>query len=230
MKQYMKQYIIILVVVIILVIIIFNLNNKKEHYVISPTLEVDKINETVRQYYYNKENRQIENINVTKDLEIIDKTLYDELVEFKYPVGSFYVQYPDINANYDPQSELLFPIDKTPEKLFGGKWEDNWWEDGIFFRTGGTLSQENRNLGLQEWAVKHMYGWTSWAQPHYSEPSENLRGVFTTKDQKEGRTDGGGGGNDNGGSNTFDSNRMVLSSAGETRVKNRLIKVWRRIG
>ncbi len=224
----MNQKIIILIVVIILVIIILNLDNKKEHYVISPTLEVEKLNETVRQYYYNKQNREIENINVTKDVELLNKTLYTELVQFRYPVGAFYVQYSDINENYDSQSERLFPASTSPAQLFGGKWDDQWANEGIFFRTGGTLSQENRLLGLQEWGLKNMYGWTSWAQSNYGGVGNALAGVFVEYQQKGGSTDDGYG-NDNGGSNKFDSQKMALSSLGETRVKNRLIKVWRRV-
>jgi hypothetical protein len=224
----MNQKIIILIVVIILVITILNLDNKKEHYVISPTLEVEKLNETVRQYYYNKQNREIENINVTKDVELLNKTLYTELVQFRYPVGAFYVQYSDINENYDPQSERLFPASTAPAQLFGGKWEDQWPNEGIFFRTGGTLAQENRSLGLQEWGLKNMYGWTSWAQSNYDGIGNALAGVFVEYQQKSGKSDAGYG-DDNGGSNKFDSQKMALSSLGETRVKNRLIKVWRRV-
>jgi hypothetical protein len=224
----MKQYITILLVVIILVIIILHFNNKKEHYALSTSLDVDKINETVKQYYYNKDNREIESINIKNDIELLNKTLSQWLIEFKYPVGSFYVQYADINENYDPQTERLFPADKSPAQLFGGKWEDQWPDEGIFFRTGGTLSQENRLLGLQQWAVKNMYGWTSWAQADNDAPLRGNTGVFTTKDVKPGMCDDRDG-IDNGGSNNFDSSRMVISSTGETRVKNRLIKVWRRI-
>lgn len=220
----MKRYTIILVVVIILVIIILNLDSKKEHYVISPTLEVDKLNETVRQYYYNRENREIENINVSKDVELLNNTLYDELIQFKYPIGSFYVQYPDKNENYDAQSERLFPLDKSPGVLFGGKWEDQWGNDGVFFRTGGTVSMENRSYGRQDWAVKNLYGLTSWAQANNSSLGANLSGVFMSFDQKDGGCDDGAA-HDKGGSNVFDS----LGSNSETRVRNRLIKVWRRI-
>jgi hypothetical protein len=226
----MKQKIIILIVVIILVIIIFNLDSKKEHYVISPTLDVDKLNETVRQYYYNRENREIENINVSKDIELLNKTLHDELIQFKYPVGSFYVQFGDTNQAYDPQSNTLFPVDKSPEKLFGGKWEEQWRNDGIFFRTGGTLSMENRQYGRQDWAVKNLYGWTSWAQAHNGAEDNKRSGVFKGWDVKTGRTDGGNG-RDKGGSNVFDSSKMGSSAAssGEVRLRNRLIQVWRRI-
>jgi hypothetical protein len=220
----MKQYIVILIVVIILVIIILNLDSKKEHYVISPTLDIDKLNETVRQYYFNKENREIENINVSKDVELLNNTLYDELIQFKYPIGSFYVQFGDVNENYDAQSERLFPIDKSPAVLFGGKWEDQWSNDGVFFRTGGTLSMENRNFGRQDWAVKNLYGWTSWAQANSTNPELNRTGIFKLFENKGGKCDNGGG-NDRGGNNIFDS----LGSTGETRVRNRLIKVWRRI-
>ena len=225
----MKRYIVILIIVIILVVIIFNFHNKKEHYIITPTLEVEKINETVKQYFYNKENRQIENLNVSKDVDLLNKTLYQELVDFKYPVDSFYVQYADVRENFNPQKEVLFPEDKSPEKLFGGKWKDNFQDQGIFFRTGGKLSQEKRYYGLQEWAVKNMDGWTSWAQAHYTKPDQDLAGVFTKSITITGQCDDGAG-DTRGVSNLFDSSRApVNSSVGETRVKNRLIKVWRRI-
>ncbi len=214
-----------------MVIIILNLDSKKEHYVISPTLDVDKLNETVRQYYYNRENREIENINVSKDVELLNKTLYNELIQFKYKVGTFYVQFPDREQSYSAQSDTLFPVDKSPEALFGGKWEEQWGNDGIFFRTGGTLSMENRELGRQDWAVKNLYGWTSWAQGNNDNFDLNRGGVFKKPDQKNGRCDDGAG-HDKGGYNVFDTQnqgQINSSSSGETRLKNRLIKVWRRI-
>ncbi len=225
----MKQYIVILLAVIILIMLIYHSNNKKEHYDISPTLDIEKLKETVRQYYYNKDNRQIESINIKKDIEILNKSLSQWLIQFKYPIGSFYVQYADLNENYDPQSERLFPLDKSPAQLFGGRWEDQWFNDGIYFRTGGTLSQEGRNLGEQQWALKNLYGWTSWSQANYVNHDSPRNGVFSKIKVSSGATDDGGGW-DTGSYNDFDSSRLVTPSIGETRVKNRLIKVWRRVG
>ena len=225
----MKQYIVILLVVIILVICIYHLNNKKEHYALSPTLDIEKIKETVRQYYYNKDNRQIENLNVNKDIELLNKTLSQWLIEFKYPIGSYYVQYPDINQNYSAQTETVFPLDKSPEQLFGGVWDDQHFNQGVYYRTGGTLSQEGRTLGLQDWALKNMYGWTSWSQANYNDFKSPYSGVFSKIATGWGGTEENTG-NDRGTYNKFSSDKAISDSyTGEARVKNRLIRVWRRV-
>ena len=228
----MKRYIGLIIITIILVIMILKFNDKKEHYIVDPTMDVDKLSQTVRQYFNNRDNREIETINARKDVELLNKSLAKWLVEFRYPVGSFYVQYADINDNYDSQSERLFPVDKSPEQMFGGKWTEQWPNEGIFFRTGGTLSAEKRELGLQEWAVKRMYGWTAWVQANYwnwDNPKANISGVFTGYDSKDGPAEAGDD-HDRGGETKFDSSIQALPSDYETRVKNRLIKVWRRVG
>jgi hypothetical protein len=225
----MKRYIGLIIITIILVMLILKFNDKKEHYIVDPTMDVDKLSQTVRQYFNNRENREIETINARKDVELLNKSLSKWLVEFRYPVGSFYVQYGDINENYDAQSERLFPVDKSPEQMFGGKWTEQWPNEGSFFRTGGTLSQQNRILGLQQWAVKRMYGWTSWVQANRDNHRGSIGGVFSNIDLTRGGTDSNRGG-DNGGEIKFNSGLQSIPSNFETRVKNRLIKVWRRVG
>lgn len=61
-----------------------------------------------------------------------------------YPVGSFYVQYPDAASNVDATA---FPTSARPATMFGGTWVEQFNTENVFFRTAGT-DYQTRNAGL----------------------------------------------------------------------------------
>lgn len=61
-----------------------------------------------------------------------------------YPVGSFYVQYPDAASNTDATA---FPSAKRPATMFGGTWVEIFNTEGIVFQTAG-YDGAGRTAGL----------------------------------------------------------------------------------
>lgn len=51
-----------------------------------------------------------------------------------YPVGSFYVQYPDAASNDDATA---FPVSARPATMFGGTWVEQFNTEGVVFQTAG---------------------------------------------------------------------------------------------
>lgn len=68
--------------------------------------------------------------------------LVSALIDAVYPVGCFYVQYPDAASNTDA---IAFPTAYRPETLFGGTWVEQFNTEATFFRTGGTDGQTRTN-------------------------------------------------------------------------------------
>ena len=213
----------IIIILILIIFIIFFINNKKisEHLVnhtnIVPLIKrcSDIENETI-----------FSNINVMNTLKLNDKEFTQLVFEYSFPVGSFYVQFPDKDTSIDQNA---FPIDQTPERLFGGSWQEHWPNDSIYFRTRGMLSNEERDdNGFQDYATKHLYGSTSHSQTNYYDPASGNTGAFTSKKIDEIGTDGGGA-EMKGVRNYLDLGSEVLLSDIENRVKNRKIKIWKRV-
>lgn len=118
-----------------------------------------------------------------------------------WPIGSYYTQYPAANSNDDA---VEFPVSERPATLFGGYWEEQWPTESVFFRTRGTLSEAERVDGLQNDVL-----------PIHSHALSN-RAFYS------------GGGSYNAAytpSTHIDAN----NKASEVVVRNRRIKVWRRI-
>ncbi|MDK2819198.1 MAG: hypothetical protein KFW21_07115 [Spirochaetota bacterium] len=70
-----------------------------------------------------------------------------------HPINSTYTQYPD-------ETTGLFDDTETPRSLFGGDWEQIFTDKGIFFRTEGGLSAENRDAstGIQLDSMQKLTG------------------------------------------------------------------------
>ncbi len=155
----------------------------------------------------------------------LDESKLQAIIDLVYPVGSFYMQFPDANSN---DLSIAFPAKFSPAQLFGGTWEEQWPNESVFFRTGGARSNEARSSGLQDYATKRLTGYTPWFQVDYNHRGGGRDGVFGKHENRGGGTDSG-----NSGDTTtrafFDSNNQSLSSDTETRPRNRLIKVWKRV-
>lgn len=69
-----------------------------------------------------------------------------EIKDSRFPVGSWYVQYPSAKSNDDATA---FPENERPATLFGGTWTEKYADEYVFFRTAGTNGQ-TRTDGLSE--------------------------------------------------------------------------------
>ena len=70
-----------------------------------------------------------------------------QTLESSYPVGCYYVQFPNASSNTDSAE---FPTSQRPATLFGGTWVEQWSTESVFFRTRGTLSDSGRTNGSQD--------------------------------------------------------------------------------
>lgn len=150
------------------------------------------------------------------------KTYFDTLYApiNPYPVGSFYVQYPDADSN---TLATAFPTSKSPATLFGGTWAEQWGSEGVFFRTLGDPYSEGqdhqRTNGKQtDQFEDHLhsssappYGYVGAGQTGSSDANWNIK-TGTNQATGASLTDG----------------VNTLRSGKETRSLNRLIKVWKR--
>jgi hypothetical protein len=139
-----------------------------------------------------------------------------------YPVGSFYVQYPDAASNDDA---IAFPVSKRPATLFGGTWVEQFNTEAIFFRTAG--ESETRVNGLQNDAMQRIYGQFT---TRYGAIS-SADGVFSQHYVGGTRADANSGAYDtqiqfNSAGST--SPNPAKTSEYETRPKNRRMKLWKR--
>jgi hypothetical protein len=165
------------------------------------------------------------NLSVSKEFKIRGKDIKYYAANALYPVGSFYVQYPDKNSN---KREEAFPETQSPAYLYGGYWEEQWPGESVFFRTRGMLSGEDRNAkGLQDHAIKKIQGSTSETQTNRWGNSEGT-GVFQGVNFAIVGSDSGTS-EDWGFFNRFDNGFQSLVSDKETRSRNRLCKVWKRV-
>jgi hypothetical protein len=167
------------------------------------------------------------------------KTYFDTLYAPMYPVGAFYVQYPDADSN---TLATALPDAKNPATLFGGTWAAQWTgaNEGSFFCTEGTRTGDadaitvNRTNGLQP---DHFQGWQLGSSADASGAKDYWGEAVNRDFSISGTSTGGyalpqintgfkGGGNmlkamDD---NTNGAPRIAKS----TYPTNRLIRVWKR--
>jgi hypothetical protein len=289
----MRKIIVIILLIIILALILYT--KKKENLLIDDA-RYKAVSNAIGKFIIDQETK-LPNLTITKSLRINNIEFSSLILEYKYPVGSFYIQYPDSNINLSSKSDTivtLFPESKTPAKMFGGVWIDMWTDESVYFRTGREnillnspafetikvcdtdisgnekckikKTVDSRIDGFQDYALRDVSGWTSWAQaamgndkfpPECIESHDSLAGrkgckiyiasgysqctnysgVFTNC-EKDGVGSDGNVDFDTGHQNTFDTNAFFKElytdyekyiSYDEVRVKNRLIKVWKRI-
>lgn len=216
---------VIIIIIVILLSFILYLNKKKSisekfvNYTTSP-----KDIKTQISNCSNEGNVIYNDLNVTNILKVGNKDIDKYIKEYLFPIGSFYVQFPDKNSNIIFEA---FPDSQTPEILFGGTWQEQWPFESIFFRTRGTLSNENRINGFQNYALKHLYGHMGWTQTNLWKPGQGAEGVFGTNIEfAKIDTDSNSGevvGHRN--SMDFDS----FASKFESRPDNKLMRVWKKI-
>jgi len=227
---------IIIIIVILLSFILF-LNRKKIN-----IKNTNKINSSIEPFVNNltapkdiktlinncnNEGNVIYNdLTVANNVKIGNKNGDQYIKDYLFPIGSFYVQFAQKNSNIIFEA---FPDSETPEALFGGTWQEQWPFESIFFRTRGTLSNENREDGFQNYALKHLYGHMGWTQTNRWKPGQGADGVFGTNIEiKEIGTDSSTG-EVVGHRNVLNISDYYSTSKLETRPDSRLIRVWKKI-
>ena len=165
-----KIIIIIAIVILILIIYLTNIKNKyNEEFRID-----DNTNSNLSTASSNFMNNQIynyPNIQITNSLNIKDVEFKKYINNKKYPVGCYYIQYPDSKVNEDKKKKLTpFPDNNSPGNLFGGEWVIQYNTESIFFRStniiksADNISLDERKKGLQNYKQIKLAGATAWAQ------------------------------------------------------------------
>ena len=224
---------VLIISIIIIIIIIFMINSKKELFT-----NDNIINNEAFTYFMklcdNKEKAYFSTLNTSSNFTIGDKQINLYIYDSIYPIGSFYVQYPDILTN---NKNTEFSLKYNPNKLFSGtKWVAQWNTESIFFRTEGELAIEKRINGLQDWAMKNIKSSMSYVQADnsglrdFAKVGNPGEGVFAGIQNTISIDADAGWGWDVGHRLIFDTNFVLPNNTSETetRVKNRRMIVWKR--
>lgn len=132
------------------------------------------------------------------------------------PVGSHYIQFAETDGT--------FSASKSPSTLFGGTWSLKFNDESVFFRTEGALSAAGRSGGVQGDAIRNITGEVATVQ-FRSQAQSSATGALALGSR-------GINGNEATGADysyrvLFDAS-LVVPTASENRVTNRLIRVWER--
>jgi hypothetical protein len=163
----------------------------------------------------------------------------EDAVDEAYPIGSYYVQYPDAASNAD---STALPVSQRPATLVGGTWAEVWDNEAVFFRTGGGNADEtgSRSSGLQTDQMQRIFGriGTAFGSPgnrmyaRSTEGGTELEGVFqqgsASGDPFAQGSSSGTGRYINFNSSGSDNARTSSALSGETRSKNRRFRIWKR--
>ncbi len=216
---------IIILVILVIIILSIILYSKKENLVSLNSEVYSNINNICnlkKTSYFNK-------LNISDKTKIDNKLINKYIYDIIYPIGTFYVQYPTIGVG--GLWDAIFPERYAPNQMFPGTlWKKQWDTEGVFFRTEGALSDVGRSTdGIQDWAIKRLWGQMSPAERDQDRNPTGQSGAFRTvhtdyeisiDDHRSGKE---------GSSFIFDSSRVVSTSKTETRVKNKNIIIWKRI-
>ena len=163
--------------------------------------------------------------NIDADIfNINNKSFADTIRDMAYPIKSTYTQYPDETTGSFDETE-------TPRSLFGGDWEQLFTDKGIFFRTEGGLSAENRDAstGIQLDAMQILTGKLKTRTTNAGSFYLGVEGIFTSSASSL-RSGCVQEGNARESIDTnFDNSRQARTST-ENRSINMLMKIWKRIG
>lgn len=91
-----------------------------------------------------------------------DYSANQELLDSRFPVGTYYAQFPAAASNTD---SVAFPTEESPAALYGGTWEEQWTGEGIVFQTAETTDHYTRTNGLME---DHLLNHTHYVMTNWS--------------------------------------------------------------
>ncbi|ASJ21492.1 hypothetical protein [Brachyspira hampsonii] len=134
------------------------------------------------------------------------------------PIGSVYFQIAKEDGSFDDN--------ESPENLFGGVWELQYADEGIFLRTEGGNSNENRVSGVQGDAIRNMTGTFQYGVQSSANQTNLYSGVlyqgtnlYPVAQTTTSSLYGGGG---------FKASNQVPTGS-EVRGINRLMRIYKRI-
>lgn len=163
------------------------------------------------------------------DLDIRSLTYDQDMKNRLYPVGSFYVQYPDAASNIDATA---FPVAQRPATMFGGTWVEQFNTEAITFYTGDEAGDQTRTAGLQADQMQIITGEMNAIYTSGGSVAGPLRGGSSVSGAfKNGAATNWLPAVDTGAGKQmhFDSSGSPNARTGtQTKGKNRLIKLWKR--
>jgi len=156
-------------------------------------------------------------LNTNLNADLLDGYHFTDIKREIYPIGATYIQFTDSAGNFQSAH--------TPTALFGGTWQLLFNTEGVFFRTEGGYSWENRNsVGIQTDAIRNITG-------HFGDYNRyrctNLSGGAFRWVSYSSYGGLGNGRDDPHDYVLFDASRVVPTGS-ENRTTNRLFRVWRR--
>ena len=162
-------------------------------------------------------------LTITKIVDKFSNSKNPNIIDMFYPIKSTYTQFPDKTTG-------LFREEDSPKSLFGGDWEKQFENESIFFRTQGSLANENRDTGgLQADAMQRLTGDFVINPSHFIKVSGS--GIFQSYNLQAGGADGNLIPNQDQSSMIgFDNARQARTSETENRSRNRPVIIWKRIG
>jgi len=110
----------------------------------------------------------------------INKKLFETVVrDLSYPIHSYYTQYTDNVGSFLTEEE--------PSQLFGGVWELQFNDKGVFFRTEGTNANESRSSGMQNDVIRNITGKVGESDggTGFVNYSSGYNGCFNTSDKTD---------------------------------------------
>lgn len=144
----------------------------------------------------------------------LKEAIENKLKNYVFPVGSYYTQYAKEDGTFDDA--------EAPDKLFPNTvWELKFNTESIFLRTEGSLSEKGRSNGIQGDAIRNITG----TAPHILFRGSGGTGAINVSSYHIMCASELGAG---GSSFNFDASRVV-PTANENRVKNRKIRIYKRI-
>jgi len=176
--------------------------------------------------FYVTSTTRVDNLNA----DMLDDKHFQDIVNALYPVGSFYVQYPDAASSVDATA---FPTASRPATLFGGTWVEQFNTENVFFRTAGT-DYQTRTTGL---SADQFQAWQLGASADTTGARNYWIDVYT---RDQGYTLGGAANNAPVLANiSFQGNTNMAKAMNDgtngnprmglvTEPRNRLMKLWKR--
>ena len=160
-----------------------------------------------------------------------------KLVDYMYPVGSTYEQYPSVASNIE---STAFPTTETPASLYGGTWSEIWDTESVFFRTEGTdvaftdngSAATARVNGLAKDKVQRIIGdvnnWRYSSMSFFLSANNAFSVTANAVNASFGVPGGSGTKLDKFSFRNYNSvnSRVTTTTSGSTEPRNRLFKIW----
>lgn len=151
----------------------------------------------------------------------LKEAIENKLKNYVCPIGSYYIQPAKPDGTFDDTA--------APSKLWEGTvWELLYNTESIFLRTEGSLSEASRSDGIQPYGMKKITGTIRYRQSigiagsgegvFYTNPTPTDFAAQSIKASKNGYI-----------TTAMDTSRVIKSYEDDIVVRNRLIRIYKRI-